>query len=209
MKNIALIGYSGHGYVVADTLLQMGENIIGYYEKKKIERNPYNLPYLGKEDESGSLQLLKKEKHFFFVAIGNNELRKKAINHLLSEDLATLIASHPSCIISNKAEIAVGTLTGPGAKINALAQIGIGVILNTGCIVEHECTIHNFAHIAPGAVLAGNVQVGEGSFVGAGAVIKQGVHIGKNSVIGAGAVVVKDVPDNQIWIGNPAKQFIQ
>ena len=48
------------------------------------------------------------------------------------------------------------------------------------------------------------VLIKEGAFIGAHAIILKGVTIGKRSVIGAGAVVTKDVPDNQIWAGNPA-----
>jgi acetyltransferase EpsM len=49
------------------------------------------------------------------------------------------------------------------------------------------------------------VDIGEGSWIGAGAVVKQGVHIGKWAMIGAGAVVIKDVPDNAVVAGVPAK----
>lgn len=48
------------------------------------------------------------------------------------------------------------------------------------------------------------VLIKEGAFIGAHAIILKGVTIGKRSVIGAGAVVTKDVPDKQIWAGNPA-----
>ena len=34
-----------------------------------------------------------------------------------------------------------------------------------------------------------------------------GVTIGRNVIIGAGAVVIKDVPDNQVMVGNPAKKI--
>ncbi|MFC2113493.1 acyltransferase [Bacteroidota bacterium] len=45
----------------------------------------------------------------------------------------------------------------------------------------------------------------ENAFIGAHSIILKGVTIGKNAVVGAGSVVTKDVPDNQIWAGNPAK----
>ena len=46
---------------------------------------------------------------------------------------------------------------------------------------------------------------GELSFLGIGATIIQGIKIGKNVTICAGAVVIKDIPDNVIALGNPAK----
>lgn len=54
-------------------------------------------------------------------------------------------------------------------------------------------------------VPAKEVIVGENAFVGAGSIVLKGVHIGKNAIIGAGSVVTKDVPDNEVWAGNPAK----
>jgi acetyltransferase-like isoleucine patch superfamily enzyme len=42
-------------------------------------------------------------------------------------------------------------------------------------------------------------------FIGAYAIILKGTHIGKNSIVGAGSVVTKDIPDGEIWAGNPAK----
>ncbi|PSU95987.1 maltose acetyltransferase [Photobacterium leiognathi subsp. mandapamensis] len=49
------------------------------------------------------------------------------------------------------------------------------------------------------------VSIGRNSQIGAGAIILPGVIIGKNTIIGAGSVVTKDVPDNTIFAGNPAK----
>jgi acetyltransferase-like isoleucine patch superfamily enzyme len=45
----------------------------------------------------------------------------------------------------------------------------------------------------------------EGASIGAGSVILGGVTIGKKAMIGAGSVVTKDVPDGELWLGNPAK----
>lgn len=47
--------------------------------------------------------------------------------------------------------------------------------------------------------------VKKGASIGANATILAGNTIGENALIGAGSVVTKDVPSNEIWIGNPAK----
>ena len=47
--------------------------------------------------------------------------------------------------------------------------------------------------------------IGDNVTLGANAIIIGGVIIGNNVVVGAGSVVVKDVPDNAIVAGNPAK----
>jgi UDP-2-acetamido-3-amino-2,3-dideoxy-glucuronate N-acetyltransferase len=46
--------------------------------------------------------------------------------------------------------------------------------------------------------------VKKGSRVGAGCVILPGVTIGEDALIGAGSTVTKDVPDGEVWAGNPA-----
>ena len=49
------------------------------------------------------------------------------------------------------------------------------------------------------------VLIREGAFIGACTLILKGVTIGKHSVIGAGSVVTHDIPDGEVWAGNPAK----
>lgn len=49
------------------------------------------------------------------------------------------------------------------------------------------------------------VVVNSGSVIGAGAIILPGVEIGKESFVAAGAIVTKNVPDNSLVGGNPAK----
>ena len=51
----------------------------------------------------------------------------------------------------------------------------------------------------------GKIEIGEESFIGARSVIMPGVRIGRNCVIGAGSIVTKDVPDESVACGVPAK----
>ncbi|ELP93961.1 neud protein, putative [Entamoeba invadens IP1] len=49
------------------------------------------------------------------------------------------------------------------------------------------------------------ITIKDGAWIGANAIIMPNITIGENSVVGAGSVVTKDVPDNSIVAGNPAK----
>lgn len=50
------------------------------------------------------------------------------------------------------------------------------------------------------------LKIAHHAFIGYGALIMPGCsYIGENSVIGARAVVTKDIPNNEIWVGNPAR----
>ncbi|MCJ8152353.1 acetyltransferase [Chryseobacterium sp. SSA4.19] len=203
-KNSAIIGYSGHSLVVLEAAELMNLNVAYYCEKKQSSDNPFHLGYLGDE---GSSSFDWNAVDHFILGIGDNKIRQKIAKLLQSKKKQILNILHPASIISNYASIGIGNFVAVNATINAFAKTANYCILNTGCIIEHECIIENGVHIAPGAVLAGNVSVGENSFVGANSVVKQGVVIGKEVIIGAGSVVIKDIPDHEVWAGNPAKKI--
>lgn len=204
-KSIIMIGYSGHGYVVAEAAVASKMNLKYYSEQKKVNSNPYNLEYIGYENDP---QFNGWESDLdFILAIGDNNIRHQIAKNIIFKKGNMLNVIHPSASISSTTKIGIGNFIARNVAINPLAIIEDFCILNTGCIIEHECIIKTASHIAPGAVLAGNVTVGERTFVGANSVVKQGVTIGNDVIIGAGSVVVNDVPDNTKIVGNPARKL--
>lgn len=200
-KKIILVGYSGHGLVVADTAFEKKLNVIGYTEKSIANINPYKLEYLGNESSS-NFDLWDLDVDFL-LGIGDNKLREKIYDFIIKKGKKVISLTNSTASISNFATIGDGVFINRNVTVNTLANIGNNVILNTGCIIDHECYIKENVHVAPGAVLAGNVKVGAGTFIGANAVIKQGVVIGNNVIVGAGTVVLGNISDGNKIVGNP------
>ncbi len=80
-----------------------------------------------------------------------------------------------------------------------LITIGNNVTLSSARILAHDGSTKR----ALGYSRVGRVTIGDNVFVGAGAVIC--VTIGNNVIIGAGAVIAKDIPEDSVVVGNPAK----
>lgn len=69
------------------------------------------------------------------------------------------------------------------------------------CLLAHDASTKK----SLGYTKIGKISIGDNVFVGANATILPGVTIGNNSIIGANSLVAKDVPENVVVAGNPAK----
>ncbi|MDD4892241.1 MAG: acetyltransferase [Phycisphaerae bacterium] len=173
-------GRGSHGLVVFDALQAANPSAIVKWT----------------DDKDGSRP---KPTDYFICAVGDNRVRDA-----MGGDLTVI---HPTACVSGTAEVGRGAFVGAFAFVGPKAKIGDCAIINNGAVIEHECVVGRAAHVASGAVLSGRAQVGEGTLIGAGAVVRLGQHVGAWATVGAGAVVVKDVPDNETWVGNPARKL--
>jgi serine O-acetyltransferase len=102
-----------------------------------------------------------------------------------------------------------------GFSISPRTEIGPGFFLgHIGCITIHEkAIIGRNCNIAQGVTIGqsnrggrkGYPVIGDNVFIGPGAVVIGRIKIGDNVAIGANSVVTKDVPDNAVVAGIPAK----
>ncbi len=142
----------------------------------------------------------------FCLGMGNPALRQKMVTQFeqLGGQLQSTIS--PFAHIGHfENQIAPGANIMTAVVITNSVTIGKGVLLNITATVGHDCIIGNFVEVCPAVNISGNVTIGDYSFVGTNATILPGVSIGKNCVVGAGAVVTKDIPDNTLALGSPAK----
>lgn len=68
-------------------------------------------------------------------------------------------------------------------------------------ILAHDASTYLFF----GKTRASDVRIGNNVFIGASSIILPGVTIGNRVIIGAGSIVTKDIPDNSVAVGNPAR----
>lgn len=101
-----------------------------------------------------------------------------------------------------------------GAGIGAYSQIPSDVIIGEKVMMGQECLMFTSNHRIDrldtpmgfqGMTESKTIIIGNDVWIGARVTILPGVHIGKGAVIGAGAVVTKDVPEYEVWGGNPAR----
>lgn len=112
---------------------------------------------------------------------------------------------HPTVYLSKKSQVRSGSIICPNVTIASDTIIRNHCIVNRGATIGHDCLIESYSMIGPGVNIAGNVKIGQQTTIGIGANILENTTIGNNCVIGAGSLVTKNIPDNQMWYGVPAK----
>ena len=117
------------------------------------------------------------------------------------------------------------------AKIGNNCNINAHVLIENDVIIGDNVTIKSGTQVWDGIMIEDNVFIGpnvtftndftprskqhpnmflktivkKGSSLGANSTILGGVNIGEYALIGAGSVVTKDIPNNELWYGNPAR----
>ena len=208
MRNIVIIGASGHGGMILDCIEKEGRfRVMGFLDSFKTKGTKLNgYEVLGSEKD---LPLLIDKFNLYGVAlaIGNNWTRKRVAEKIRSvaPDLKFVTSIHPSCIIGKDVTIGQGTVVMAGAIINANSRLGDFCILNTNSSLGHDGNMLNFSSIASGVSTGGNLFLGRFSAISLGANVIENIIIGEHSVIGAGSLVVENVKSYLVVYGSPAR----
>ncbi len=114
-----------------------------------------------------------------------------------------------SCINNAVGDVVIGEYTRIGIHNTIIGPVCIGSHVNLAQGITVSALNHNFEdsskRIDEQGISTKPVVIGDDVWIGGNAVILPGVTIGKHCVVAAGAVVTKDVPDNSLVGGVPAK----
>lgn len=87
-----------------------------------------------------------------------------------------------------------------------IITLGTNVHITHGVkFITHDGGTLLFRHIIPDLEITKPITVGNNVYIGNNVMIMPGIKIGDNVVIGAGAVVARNIPDNSVAVGIPAK----
>lgn len=198
-RRLIIIGAGGHGKVCAEIAELNGYEDIAFLD----DRDNIDLPVIG----SISDYFKYIEGNDFFIAIGNNEIRRLFFQNIIQAHGNIVSLIHPKSVISKYAVVGVGTVVMAGAVVNVGANIGQGCIVNTCASVDHDCRIGDFVHVSVGSRLCGTVTVGDETWIGAGATVINNMTVCGGCMIGAGVVVIKDVDESGTYVGVPARKI--
>ncbi|MCR4615558.1 MAG: NeuD/PglB/VioB family sugar acetyltransferase [Clostridiales bacterium] len=139
------------------------------------------------------------------MGIGEPRVREILFNKIAGDGIGTPTLIHPEVHIPESTVIGKGVVIQYGCFISCNVKIGDYVYIQPHCNIGHDDVLDKGCMISGFGNLAGIVHVGEFSYVGMSAAVKETVNIGSWSVVGMCSMVHKDIPDEMVALGNPAR----
>ena len=85
------------------------------------------------------------------------------------------------------------------------SHFGKNVLVQGKAVMGHNLNVGDNVVISSLAFVGGDVTIGDNTYIAPGSCIRNGLHIGENVIVGMGSIVTKDIPNNAVVYGNPAK----
>lgn len=209
MKDLVIIGAGGFGREVAQLIEDINSdkntwNLLGFIDEfsEKNKTVIYNYPVLGGLDW---FEDRTKNRVGTVCAIGNPKDKYRLLERAAAYEVDFVNLIHPNAKTNKYAEFGWGCIVCGNSFISVNTKIGNHVSINPGCGIGHDTVVGDYSSLYWNVTLSGNVSIGQGCEIGSNACVIPKRTVGKWSVIGAGAVVIKDLPDNCIAVGIPAR----
>lgn len=152
-----------------------------------------------------ALKTYGKDSIAFTVAIGEPGIRDLIFKKLCQNGCRIEELIHPSVHPVRSFSHGKGLVVHAFCQLPTASHFGDNVLVNPKAVMGHDMQVGDNVVISALSFIGGNVTIGNNTYIGPSSCIRNGVKIGSNAIVGMGAVVTKDVPDNAVVYGNPAK----
>ena len=205
-KDLIILGSGGLAQEYAWLVEEINDhqktfNLLGYLEDNpdKIGKQYIDYPVLG--------QVSDAQKYFnayFITGVGDPRVRKLLVDKVKQYDLKWANLVSPTVRLHDSHKIGHGVMIGRYTDLTVGCEIGNHVMINIHVVLGHAVKVGDFSVISPNVTINGEGTLGNMVYIGANAFVRN-LNIGDGSTVGAGSVVVKDVPENCVVAGVPAK----
>lgn len=202
--------------VVAPGAVVLGPSIVGdssFIDRYVVIGYPVRRRLLGLLERRGAWEELDAESSG--ARIGRRVIVRAGTVIYEDVELGDGVETGHHVLIREATRIGPGSIVGTGTIIDGRVQVGARVRIESGVYLPPGTVIGDDVFIGPRAVftndryppskrLVGAV-VEDGAVIGANSVILPGVRIGRRAVVAAGSVVTRDVPEETVVLGAPAR----
>lgn len=202
-KKCIIIGAGTYGQVYSEYLKDFYE-VTGFYDDNEALQGHV----INKIVVKGTVQnAIENEKDCsVFVPIGSNSIRVNLLKQFEAKGFDVPSFVHPKTNIHESVNVGNAVYILPGTNIMPLSTISNYVMISMGVNIAHHTIVEKGTFISQGVNVGASLTIKSMSFIGISSTIMTGVCVvGAEATVGAGAVVIKDVPDNAVVAGVPAK----
>ena len=141
----------------------------------------------------------------FILAIGEPNVKDIVFEKVCKAGAEVTNLIFPDFIIPRTTKYGKGLLVHKASGLPPCSEFGNNVLIQGKAVMGHDLKVGDNVVISSLSFIGGNTTIGRNTYIAPGALLRNGLTIGENAVVGMGAVVTKDVPDNAVVVGNPAK----
>lgn len=139
------------------------------------------------------------------IAVGEPQARRVLREKVLAAGYGLQTLVHSQAFIGTDTELGEGVIVQYGCFISCNVKIGNNVLLQPTSNVGHDSVVGQDTVISTFVVVSGKCLIGEQSYLAIGVPVKDRITIGANTIIGMGSAVLRDVSENVIAMGIPAR----
>jgi len=211
MDKVIVIGGPGPAVSVGNAIMHAAKNFGSKVELAGILNDNAGVDDINGIPVLGVLSTAEKfasegYKFIFTIyKIGGQPERIRLFNSLGVPESNFFTFVHPLAYVAPGVQLGAGSVVMPNACVSHNTKIGVGSLIMSNAYIGHDTSIGNHCFIAAAACIGSYVTIDDGVWIGFNTTVRGRQQIGKFAAAGIGSVVVSDIPEEEIWIGNPAR----